>query len=100
VRDEPEEKRERDTEEQTGDDGKVESGVFAAVNDVAGQFSEAEGKLVSEIEKSPEKNEKTCEEKKRAAEFTERVHEVILPEGANKPPQSVITITTEYLSLT
>lgn len=84
MRDEPEEERERNAEEKTSDNGKVKRRVFAAVNDVAGEFSQAEGELVSEIEKSSEKDEKNAEQKKRAAEFAERVHEVILPEGASK----------------
>ena len=58
--------------------------MFAAVDDVSGQFSQAEGQLVSEIEKSSEKDEESSEEKKRAAEFAERVHQVILPEGVSK----------------
>ena len=74
VGDEPEEKRERGAEEKTGDDGKVEGGVFAAVDDVAGQFPEAEGQLVSEIEKEADQNQQCSEENKRAAELAERVH--------------------------
>lgn len=83
VRDQPEEKRQRDAEKKTSDDGKVKRGVFAAVHDVAGQFSQAEGQLVPEIEKCAEKNEKSAEKEKRAAEFTQGVHEVILPEGTS-----------------
>ena len=83
VGDEPEEKRQRDAEKKTGDDGKVERGVFTVVHDVAGQFSQAEWELVAEIEKGAEKNEKSAEEEKRAAEFTQGVHEEILPEGTS-----------------
>jgi hypothetical protein len=61
VRDEPEEKGERDTEEQTGDDGKVESGVFAAVNDVAGQFSQAEWQFVPKIKKGTDQDNQPSE---------------------------------------
>ena len=51
VRDEPQEEGERDAEEQTGDDWKVKSSMFAAVNDVAGRFSQAEGQLAPKIKK-------------------------------------------------
>ena len=74
VRDEPEEERERGAEEKASDDGEVERGVFAAVDDVAGQFSQAEWKLASEIEKSSEKDEESTEEKKRAAGLAKGVH--------------------------
>lgn len=52
VGDKPEEERERGAEEKAGDDGEVERGVFAAVNDVAGQSAQAEGELVPEIKKT------------------------------------------------
>lgn len=84
VRDEPEEEGERDAEEQTGDDWKVERSVFAAVNDVAGQFSQAEWKLVTKVEKGAEKDEHSPKEKKRAAEFPKRVHSRILSEAVEE----------------
>lgn len=59
--DEPEEERERDAEEKTRNDGKVKGHVFAAVNDVAGQFSQAERQLVSEIEKHTNQDEEPSE---------------------------------------
>lgn len=85
--DEPEEKRERDAEDKTGDDRKVKRRVFASVDDVAREFSQAEGQLVPEIEKGSEKDEQSSEEKKRAAESAERVHWLILPEGTSKSLQ-------------
>ena len=83
ARDEPEKEGERDAQNQAGDDGKVKSGVFAAVNDVPRKFSQAKGELVAEVQKSADKDEKGSQEKKGAAEIAERVHEVILPEVAN-----------------
>lgn len=59
VRDEPEEDGEPDAEDKAGDDRKVESGVFAAVNDVAGQFSQPEWQLVSEIKKDTDQDEES-----------------------------------------
>jgi hypothetical protein len=79
VREELEEKRDRRAEEQASDYGKVESGVLAAVNDVAREFSQAEGELSTEVKESAEKNEEGAEENKRAAEIAERVHSRILP---------------------
>jgi len=73
---EPEEERECNAEEEASDDGKVERGVLAAVDDVAGEAAQAEGELVTEVKKSAKKNEESSEEEKRAAEFAERVHEV------------------------
>ena len=77
--DKPKKKRKHDADHETGDDGKVESRVCAAMDDVAGQFSEAEGKLVAEIKKGTEKNEKSSEENQRTAEIAKRLHRGILP---------------------
>jgi hypothetical protein len=91
VGEEPEKERKREAKHKASDNGKVESGVFAAMNDVAGKLSQAEGELVAEIQKSADKNEKCSKEKKRAAEIAERVHEVILSEAAiNKPWPSLV----------
>lgn len=84
VRDEPQEKGERDAEKQTGDDWKVEGSVFGAVNNVAGQFPQAERESVPKIKKGADQDDKPSEEDKKAADFARRIHEVILPEGANK----------------
>jgi hypothetical protein len=83
IRDEPEEKGQRDAEEQAGDDGKVERGVFAAVDDVAGQFPKAKGELVPEVKKNTNQNEECSKEDKRTAEFAERFHRRILLEAVN-----------------
>lgn len=82
VGDEPKKERKHDAEEQASDDGEVESGVFALMDDVTGEFSDAEGKPVPEIEKDADQNKKRSEEDKRASEFAKRIHEVIVPEGA------------------
>jgi hypothetical protein len=60
VRNDPEEEREHDTYDEAGNDGKVERGVFAAVNDVAGQFSQAKGEFTAKIEESTDKNQKAA----------------------------------------
>jgi hypothetical protein len=81
VGEEPEKKGKRDAKKKASDDGKVKRGVFAAMNDVAGKLSQAEGEFVAEVQKCTNKNEKCSQGKKGAAEIAERVHEVILPEA-------------------
>lgn len=56
--DEPKKKAEGDADNQTGNDGKVERGVFPAVDDVTGKFSKAEGKLPAEIEEGADDNQR------------------------------------------
>ncbi len=72
---EPEEQRESGAENEAGDDGKVEGGVFATVDDVARQTAEAQGEPAAKIEESAEEDQEDAENEEHAAEFTERVHE-------------------------
>ena len=74
VGEEPEEKRECCAENEAGDDGEVESCVFAAMDDVAGEFAEAEREFAAEIEKSADEDEEAAEDQEGAAEFAIRVH--------------------------
>jgi hypothetical protein len=76
----PEEERKCEAEDEAGDDGEIEGGVFAAVDDVAGKFAEAEGKFATEIEKSAKDDKKAAEKEQSAAEFTEGVHRLSLEE--------------------
>ena len=48
--------------------------MFAAVDDVARKFSEAEGEFCGEVEKSADEDEKAAEEEEHTAEFAEGVH--------------------------
>ena len=89
VGDKPEKERKRDAKKKASDNGKVKSGVFAAMNDVAGKLSQTEGELVAEVQKSTDQEQKCSKEKKSAAEIEERLHEVILPEAANKMSQTM-----------
>jgi len=52
VREEPEEQGKCCAEDQAGDDREIEGGVFAAMDDVAGELSEAEREFATEIEES------------------------------------------------
>jgi hypothetical protein len=71
---EPEEEGERGAEHEASDNGEIESGVFAAVDDIAGKFAEAERKFSAEEKKSTEDGEESSEEEEGAAEFTEGMH--------------------------
>lgn len=74
VGEEPEEKRKGDAQNEAGDDGEIKGGVFAAVDDVAGELAKAEGEFSSEIEEGAEEDEQTAEEQESAAQFAEGVH--------------------------
>src|SRR5262245_15153326 len=54
LRNQPEEKGERDADHDCGSDRKIEGGVFAAVDDVAGKAAEAEREFAGE------KQERAC----------------------------------------
>jgi hypothetical protein len=57
VGEEPEKKREADAQDEARDDWKVERGVFAAMDDVAGKAAEAKRQLFAEVRKSPDKGQ-------------------------------------------
>jgi hypothetical protein len=80
VGEKPEKKREDRAEEQASNDGKVKGGVLAAVDDVAGEFSKTKGELATEIKETAYEREQPRQEEKGAAEFSERIHDWILPE--------------------
>jgi len=75
VGEEPDEERKGGAEKQAGDNGEVEGGVFAAVDDVAGEFSQVKGEFAAEVEKSTGEDKEAAEEQESAAEFAEGVHE-------------------------
>ncbi len=56
MREEPEDEGESGAEEEASDDRKVKGGVFAAMDDVAGEFAETERKFAAEIEKRAEQD--------------------------------------------
>jgi len=62
VGEEPEEEREAEAQNETGDDGKIKRGVFAVVDDIAGKTAKAQREFSAEVEKSAKENEKTAEE--------------------------------------
>ncbi|HEX4545715.1 MAG TPA: hypothetical protein VH110_05100 [Candidatus Acidoferrum sp.] len=71
---EPEEEGKGEAEDEAGDDGNVEGGVFAAMNDVAGKATEPQGKFAAEIEKGADQDEEGTEEEESAAEIANWVH--------------------------
>jgi hypothetical protein len=72
---EPEEERKTEAEEETGDDREVEGGVFAAMDDVAGEAAEAQWEFSAEVQQSAEKDQESAENEEGAAEFAEGIHE-------------------------
>jgi hypothetical protein len=74
VGEEPKQERETEAEEEAGDDGEVEGGMFAAVDDVAGEAAEAQRQLSAEVKKSTHNDEESTENEKGATEFAERIH--------------------------
>ena len=84
MREEPEKKRKAKAEDDAGDDGKIEGGVFAAMDDVAGEASETERKSRTEIKKCAEEDEQAAEHEQGAAEFAERIHQKSLEQMGSK----------------
>jgi hypothetical protein len=72
--DDPQEQGKAGAKDEARDNREVESRVFAAVHDVAGESPEPERKLATEIKKSANEDKKAAEEEKCASEFAERVH--------------------------
>jgi hypothetical protein len=105
VRNEPEQERQRSAEKEAGNDRKIEGVVFAAMDDVAGKSSQAEGEFAAKVKKSTNKDEESAKNEEGAAKFAKRVHPGILPEPAEKlfPPRTsvsyfLLVLTSRYLS--
>jgi hypothetical protein len=74
VREEPEQDGEGDADDQAGDNRKVEGGVLAAMNDIAGQAAKAERQARSEVQRSSNNNANRAKDQKGPSKFAERVH--------------------------
>ena len=72
---EPEEQREGGAEHEAGDDRKIERGVFATVDDVAGKAAETQRELAAKVEKRAKNDQEDAENEEHAAEFAEGIHE-------------------------
>ena len=83
MREKPEKHGNGEAENEASYDGEIEGGVFAAVDDVAGKFSETEGELSAEVENGTDDGEQGTEEKEDAAELAEGIHRSIIEE---RPP--------------
>jgi hypothetical protein len=81
VGEEPEDERKDEAEDKASHDREIKCGVFAAVDDVAGKFSETEREFAAEEQKSTDDDEEAAEIEERAAEFAERIHKSIIEEG-------------------
>ena len=70
----PEEEREAKAEDETGDDGEIESGVFAPMDDVAGEVAETPWEFSAEIKYRANGEEQGAENEEGAAEFADGIH--------------------------
>jgi len=70
----PEEEREAEAEGETGDDGEIESGVFASMDDVAGEAAETQWEFSAEIKYRANGQEQGAQNEEGAAEFADRIH--------------------------
>jgi hypothetical protein len=98
VGEDPEEERKGEAQDQASDDGKVEGGVFAAMDDVAGEAAEAERELAAKIEKSADEDEEAAEEQESATEFAKGVHARIVAEFALQKTQSARARKERFLA--
>jgi hypothetical protein len=80
VGEEPEEEGDCCAEDKAGHDREIESGVFATMDDVSGEFAEARRKLPAEEQNSAEHCEDASEDKESAAEFAKGLHNSIIEE--------------------
>ena len=74
VGEEPEEERKTEAEEEAGNDREVEGGMFAAVDDVAGEAAEAQWEFSAEVKQSADKDQEDAENEEGAAKFAEGFH--------------------------
>jgi len=70
----PEEEGQDDAEKKASNNRKVKSGVLAAVDDIAWEFSEAKGKPAAEAEECADEDKEAAKEEKNAAKFARGVH--------------------------
>lgn len=95
VSEQPEKERKNNADDETGDDGKVERGVFAAMNDIAWQAAETQCEFAAEIEESAESDKKAAEDKERAAEVANGIHKKSLGEESREVKEIDPTRTGE-----
>src|SRR5260370_9709887 len=87
---EPEDHRNSHAEKKAGDNREIKSGVFAAVDDVAGKVAKPEGQLSPKVEKCAHEDENASENEKGTAEFAQRFHGKILPQAAENFSKSFL----------
>jgi hypothetical protein len=74
VGEEPKQERETEAENEAGDDGEVEGGVFSPVDDVAGEAAEAQREFSAKVKQSADKDQEGADNEEGAAEFAEGIH--------------------------
>jgi hypothetical protein len=75
--DEPEKEAQRNADDETGDDGKVEGGVVAAMDDVARKAAKTEGEFAAEKEKCANEEQDSSEDEQGSAKLAV-VHAAIM----------------------
>jgi hypothetical protein len=70
--DEPEDQRQQNAQHDGGDDGEVEGGVLAAIDDVAGEASDGEVEASAEQKQQTEEDEEAAEGDQDFAEIGHR----------------------------
>lgn len=79
---EPEQERQNEADDEASDDGEIERGVLASVDDVARKAAEPKGETAAEIKQCADKSTDGAEDEEGAAELAERVHRRILGKQA------------------
>jgi hypothetical protein len=74
VVDEPKDKTKSSAQKEASGNRKVDGGVFAAMDDIAGETPETEGEARAEEEQPANDGDYAAENEERPAEFAERVH--------------------------
>jgi hypothetical protein len=88
VGEEPEEKREAEAQYKAGDDGEVERGVFATMDDIAGESSETKREFSAEVQKSANEDQQYTNSEECPAEFAERIHQTKSKSGMRAESKS------------
>jgi hypothetical protein len=77
---EPEEERKKEAQNEAGNDREIKGGVSTAMDDVAGEFSQAKGEFATEKKEGTGQNKEAAKKHESAAEFAKRIHKEIIEE--------------------
>lgn len=94
VIDEPSDQAEHKADDDAGDNGKVECGVFGLVGNVSGQTAESKREFAAKVEEGADEEQQAPKNQKSAAKFA-KIHDESLAVGTTlekgrlrrRPPQ-------------